>query len=77
MREVSENLKNKELSLEDFTFAKETLGLDDPEKEIVRDAKGYGGGSSSNEGKSGAAKKKAGGAGSKVGGTDVSVLILK
>lgn len=39
MREVSENLKNKELSLEDFTFFKEPLGLDDPEKEIIRDAK--------------------------------------
>lgn len=39
MREVSENLKNKELSLEDFTFFKEPLGLDDPEKEIIREAK--------------------------------------
>ncbi|KAK9728026.1 F-box-like [Popillia japonica] len=39
MREVSENLKNKELSLDDFTFYKEPLGLDDPEKEIIRDAK--------------------------------------
>lgn len=39
MREVSENLKQKELSLEDFTFYKEPLGLDDPEKEIIRDAK--------------------------------------
>ncbi|KAF5299600.1 hypothetical protein FQA39_LY11515 [Lamprigera yunnana] len=39
MREVSENLKNKELSLDDFTFFKEPLGLDDPEKEIIRDAK--------------------------------------
>ncbi|KAF5308847.1 hypothetical protein FQR65_LT00547 [Abscondita terminalis] len=39
MREVSENLKNKELTLDDFTFFKEPLGLDDPEKEIIRDAK--------------------------------------
>lgn len=39
MREVSENLKNKELSLEDFSFFKEPLGLDDPEKEIIREAK--------------------------------------
>ncbi|KAG5897923.1 hypothetical protein JTB14_014037 [Gonioctena quinquepunctata] len=39
MREVAENLKNKELSLENFTFFKEALGLDDPEKEIIRDAK--------------------------------------
>lgn len=38
MREVAENLKNKELTLDDFTFTKEPLGLDDPEKEIVRDA---------------------------------------
>lgn len=76
MREVSENLKNKELSLEDFTFAKETLGLDDPEKEIVRDAKGYAS-SGSNEGRSGAAKKKAGGAGLKVGGTEVGDMIFK
>ncbi|KRT81253.1 F-box domain-containing protein, partial [Oryctes borbonicus] len=39
MREVSENLKNKELTLDDFTFYKEPLGLEDPEKEIIRDAK--------------------------------------
>lgn len=39
MREVSENLKNRDLSIEDFTFYKEPLGLDDPEKEIIRDAK--------------------------------------
>lgn len=39
MREVSENLKDKELTLEDFTFFKEPLGIDDPEKEIIRDAK--------------------------------------
>ncbi|KAJ3659214.1 hypothetical protein Zmor_010915 [Zophobas morio] len=41
MREVSENLKNKELALENFTFFKEPLGLDDPEKEIIRDAKAW------------------------------------
>lgn len=39
MRELAENLKDKELALEDFTFAKEPLGLDDPAKEIVRDAR--------------------------------------
>lgn len=39
MREVAENLKNKELTLDNFTFFKEPLGLDDPEKEIIRDAK--------------------------------------
>lgn len=39
MREVAENLKNKELTLDDFSFTKEPLGLDDPEKEIMRDAK--------------------------------------
>ncbi|XP_049825722.1 uncharacterized protein LOC109595867 isoform X2 [Aethina tumida] len=39
MREVSENLKNKELTLDDFTFTKEPIGLNDPEKEIIRDAK--------------------------------------
>jgi hypothetical protein len=41
MREVSENLKNKELSLDNFTFFKEPLGLNDPEKEIIRDAKAW------------------------------------
>lgn len=44
MREVAENLKNKELTLEDFTFFKEPLGVNDPEKEIIRDAKMKGGG---------------------------------
>lgn len=39
MREVSENLKNKELTMDDFTFYKEPIGLDDPDKEIIRDAK--------------------------------------
>nr|XP_023012278.1 nascent polypeptide-associated complex subunit alpha, muscle-specific form [Leptinotarsa decemlineata] len=39
MREVSENLKNKELSLDNFTFFKDSLGIDDTEKEIIRDAK--------------------------------------
>lgn len=44
MREVAENLKNKELTLDDFTFFKEPLGLNDPEKEVIRDAKMKGGG---------------------------------
>lgn len=39
MREVSENLKDKDLTLDDFTFFKEPLGCDDPEKEIIRYAK--------------------------------------
>lgn len=38
-REVVENLTNKELTIDNFTFFKEPLGLNDPEKEIVRDAK--------------------------------------
>lgn len=38
MREVAENLKNKELTLENFTFFKEPIGLDS-EQEIIRDAK--------------------------------------
>lgn len=44
MREVAENLKNKELTIDDFTFFKEPLGINDPEKEIIRDAKMKGGG---------------------------------
>lgn len=39
MREVAENLKNTELTLDDFTFFKEPLNVNDPEKEIIRDAK--------------------------------------
>ncbi|CAH0559899.1 unnamed protein product [Brassicogethes aeneus] len=40
MREVSENLKSKDgLTLENFSFTKEPIGLDDPEKEVIRDAK--------------------------------------
>lgn len=39
MREVSENLKGRDLTLENFTFFKEPIGLNDPEKEIIRDAK--------------------------------------
>lgn len=39
MREISENIKNCDLTLENFTFFKEPLGVDDPEKEIIRDAK--------------------------------------
>lgn len=39
LRELSENLKSKELTMDNFTFIKEPLGLDDPEKEIIRDAK--------------------------------------
>lgn len=41
MREVAEHLNTttKELNIEDFTFFKEPLGLNDPEKEVIRDAK--------------------------------------
>lgn len=40
MREITDNLhNNRELSQENFTFCKETLGLDDTDKEIVRFAK--------------------------------------
>lgn len=42
MREISDNLRNTDLTLENFTFFKEPLGLDDPEKEIIRDAKARG-----------------------------------
>lgn len=39
MREVAEVLvKDKNLTIENFTFFKEALGINDPEKEIVRDA---------------------------------------
>lgn len=38
-REVADILDNKQLSLDNFTFAKEAIGLNDIEKEIVRDAK--------------------------------------
>lgn len=39
MREVSENLKNKELTLDNFSYFKAPLGLNDPEKETIREAK--------------------------------------
>lgn len=38
-REVAEFLHTKELTIDNFTFFKEPIGLDDPEKEIIRDAK--------------------------------------
>ncbi|XP_038218262.1 uncharacterized protein LOC119836891 isoform X2 [Zerene cesonia] len=38
-REVSEHLSGTGLTLENFSFFKEPLGIDDPEKEIIRDAK--------------------------------------
>ncbi|XP_073962644.1 uncharacterized protein isoform X2 [Choristoneura fumiferana] len=38
-REVSEHLSGTGLTLENFSFFKEPLGVDDPEKEIIRDAK--------------------------------------
>nr|XP_033193593.1 uncharacterized protein LOC117158613 isoform X2 [Bombus vancouverensis nearcticus] len=38
-REVAEFLNTKELTIDNFTFLKEPIGPDDPEKEIIRDAK--------------------------------------
>lgn len=38
-REVAEHLSGTGLTLENFSFFKEPLGVDDPEKEIIRDAK--------------------------------------
>ncbi|XP_047540000.1 uncharacterized protein LOC125073283 isoform X2 [Vanessa atalanta] len=38
-REVAEHLSGTGLTLENFSFFKEPLGIDDPEKEIIRDAK--------------------------------------
>ncbi|CAB3249062.1 unnamed protein product [Arctia plantaginis] len=38
-REVGEHLAGTGLTLENFSFFKEPLGVDDPEKEIIRDAK--------------------------------------
>ncbi|XP_045484172.1 uncharacterized protein LOC111000393 isoform X2 [Pieris rapae] len=38
-REVAENLSGSGLTLDNFSFFKEPLGIDDPEKEIIRDAK--------------------------------------
>ncbi|KAL1489687.1 hypothetical protein ABEB36_013628 [Hypothenemus hampei] len=40
IRELGENLPaNKTLTLDNFSFNKEPLGIDDPEKEMIRDAK--------------------------------------
>ncbi|XP_014599198.1 PREDICTED: uncharacterized protein LOC106784318 isoform X2 [Polistes canadensis] len=38
-REVAEFLHSRELTIDNFTFFKEPIGLDDPDKEIIRDAK--------------------------------------
>ncbi|XP_071564177.1 uncharacterized protein [Temnothorax nylanderi] len=38
-REVAESLNSEQLSMENFTFFKEPIGLNDPEKEVIRDAK--------------------------------------
>ncbi|XP_050300871.1 proteoglycan 4-like [Anthonomus grandis grandis] len=38
-RELSDHLNNKSLSLDNFSFTKESLGVNDPEKEIIRNAK--------------------------------------
>lgn len=39
MREITENLRNTDLSLDNFLFLREPVGVNDPEKEIIRDAK--------------------------------------
>ncbi|XP_056630900.1 uncharacterized protein LOC130441305 [Diorhabda sublineata] len=39
-REVSEYLTNTDLTIDNFSFFKDAIGLDDPGKEIIRDAKG-------------------------------------
>ncbi|XP_029174154.1 uncharacterized protein LOC114942858 [Nylanderia fulva] len=41
-REVAESLSSKELTIDNFTFFKEPIGVNDPEKEIVRHAKKIG-----------------------------------
>ncbi|CAH0393311.1 unnamed protein product [Bemisia tabaci] len=38
-REVSEHITDPELTADNFTFSKEPIGLNDSEKEIIRDAK--------------------------------------
>ncbi|CAH0597165.1 unnamed protein product [Chrysodeixis includens] len=38
-REIAEHLAGTGLTVENFSFFKEPLGMDDPEKEIIRDAK--------------------------------------
>ncbi|KAL0120166.1 hypothetical protein PUN28_008074 [Cardiocondyla obscurior] len=52
-REVAESLNSKELTIDNFTFFKEPIGLNDPEKEVIRDAKRFRGS------KGGSAKKYA------------------
>lgn len=59
MREITENLKNSELTLNNFLFLREPVGINDPEKEIIRDAK--------IATKMGSTKKVAGKVGSKTG----------
>lgn len=39
LREVAECLTTKELTLDNFTFHREAIGVDDPALEIIRDAK--------------------------------------
>ncbi|XP_019699884.1 uncharacterized protein LOC105189461 isoform X2 [Harpegnathos saltator] len=57
-REVAESLHSKELSIENFTFFKEPIGLDDPEKEIIRDAKKWRGSGFGSGGRKYFGKKK-------------------
>lgn len=63
MREVAQNLQNSDLTLDDFTFFKEPVGINDPEKEIIRDAQrkggGGGGGSRTSHGRKSTPKAKA------------------
>ncbi|XP_046982335.1 uncharacterized protein LOC124551348 isoform X1 [Schistocerca americana] len=38
-REMMENLEGTDLTLDNFTFTKEPLGINDPDKEVIRDAR--------------------------------------
>ncbi|XP_070166906.1 titin homolog [Polyergus mexicanus] len=58
-REVAECLSSKELTIDNFTFFKEPIGLNDPEKEIVRHAKRIGSSGGSMMGRKSFGNKKA------------------
>ncbi|KMQ93271.1 f-box lrr-repeat protein 7 [Lasius niger] len=58
-REVAESLSSKELTIDNFTFFKEPIGLNDPEKEVVRHAKRIGSSGGSTPGRKSFSNKKA------------------
>lgn len=60
MREITENIRDSDLTLNNFLFLREPVGINDPEKEIIRDAKIIT--------KMGNTKKLAGKVGSKIAG---------